>query len=66
MNDPKSSEHSRDHGNARAGGVFIVLGLLVGITLGIIYRQPSIGMVSGFVAGVAVAIVVWLFDRRAG
>jgi hypothetical protein len=56
-----------DRGNDRprmAGGIFIVLGLLAGVVLGIIYNEPSLGMITGFGIGVAIAIIVWLFDSR--
>ena len=47
-----------------AGGIFIPLGLLAGIVIGISTGQISLGMVLGFAAGVVLAIAIWLFDRR--
>lgn len=47
-----------------AGGFFIFVGLIIGSTIGIIYEQPSIGMVSGMASGGIVATIIWLLDRR--
>lgn len=47
-----------------AGGIFIALGLLVGAIAGIALDQPSAGMIIGFGAGAAIALVVWLLDRK--
>jgi hypothetical protein len=51
-------------GKGMAGGFFIAAGLLVGAIIGIIYDQPSIGMVAGFGLGSIVAVIIWLLDRR--
>jgi hypothetical protein len=64
MQDPPEHPYPRQPGAAKAGGFFIVAGLVVGVILGIVYRQPSIGMIGGFTAGAVAAIVLWLFDRR--
>ena len=47
-----------------AGGIFIALGLLVGAIMGVIYHEPSIGMVAGLVIGGTIALAVWFFDQR--
>ena len=47
-----------------AGGFFIFVGLIIGSIIGIIYDQPSIGMVSGMASGGIIATVIWLLDRR--
>jgi hypothetical protein len=49
-----------------AGGIFIALGLLVGAIAGVVMDQPSAGMVIGLGAGAAIAVIVWLFDRKRG
>ncbi len=54
----------KQNGNGRAGGVFIALGLLFGAVIGVVVRQPSIGMVAGLGVGVAIALVLWLRDKR--
>lgn len=47
-----------------AGGIFIFLGLLIGAIAGVYFNEASIGMMSGFAIGSAIAIAVWLMDRR--
>lgn len=47
-----------------AGGIFIALGLLFGAIGGIALDQPSAGMMIGFAAGIGIALLVWLFDRK--
>ncbi len=57
-------EQNSENRNSRAGGIFIVIGLLLGIAGGIMTGEISIGLVTGFALGVAAAIAVWLIDRR--
>jgi hypothetical protein len=47
-----------------AGGIFVALGLLLGAIGGIALGQPSLGMVTGFGAGSAIALVIWLLDSK--
>lgn len=47
-----------------AGGIFIAFGLLIGAITGVALNQPSLGMIAGFGAGTAIAILVWLLDRK--
>lgn len=49
-----------------AGGIFVALGLLVGAIVGIALNQPSAGMIAGFGIGTAIAMIIWLFDRKRG
>jgi hypothetical protein len=49
-----------------AGGIFVALGLLVGAIGGIAMNQPSAGMIAGFGVGSAIALLVWLIDRKRG
>lgn len=49
-----------------AGGMFIALGLLVGAIAGVVMDQPSAGMIIGMASGAAIAVLVWLFDRKRG
>ena len=51
--------------NKKGGGVFIVLALVIGVIAGIVLGQPSVGMAAGLGFGVAIALFVWLWDRRA-
>jgi len=48
----------------KAGGIFIVFGLLIGIAIGIWTSEISLGLISGFALGVLAAIVTWLIDRK--
>jgi hypothetical protein len=47
-----------------AGGIFLFLGPVVGAIYGINRGEPILWMLYGFVTGVALAIMVWLIDRR--
>jgi hypothetical protein len=49
-----------------AGGIFIAFGLLVGAIAGVVMDQPSAGMIIGMASGAAIAVLVWLFDRKRG
>ena len=66
MNRPENTPQNRHPGSAQAGGFFIFAGLMAGVVIGLIYDEPSMGMVGGLAAGIAVAVVVWLLDRRKG
>ena len=66
MNKPENSIHPRHPSKGIAGGFFIFIGLIVGSILGIIFDQPSIGMVSGMASGAFIATAIWLIDRRRG
>lgn len=50
--------------NTAAGGIFIVLFLFAGIFLGIRNHNLSAYMFGGFAIGVAVAVLIWLIDRK--
>lgn len=48
----------------RAGGALIAIAILVGAVVGIAWRQPVLGLVAGLAAGIALALLVWLMDKR--
>lgn len=48
----------------RAGGALIAVTILVGAVVGIAWRQPSLGVVAGLTAGIALAVLVWLIDKK--
>ena len=50
--------------NAVSGGIFLFLGAMIGLLYGIGRGDPSKWLLVGFVIGLAVAIGVWLVDRR--
>ena len=49
-----------------AGGFAIALLSITGVIVGSIAGQPTLGLLGGFAAGVAIALAVWLLDRRRG
>lgn len=56
--------NSSDKPGPKAGGAIIALSILLGFGVGIGTGQPSLGVVGGFLAGTAIAVVIWLRDRR--
>lgn len=48
----------------RAAGAIIALSLLAGTLIGIVFRQSSLGFLAGLALGTAVAVGLWLMDRR--
>lgn len=48
----------------QAGGVLLAAGLLGGSVIGAVLGQPTIGFLAGGAAGVALALLVWLRERR--
>lgn len=63
---PAMNERRDQDGQERqpvAGGVFILLSLIVGIVIGIATGQISLGMVIGLAVGLFIAIAIWILDR---
>lgn len=58
--------HMADQSSSRGGGIFIVLGIAIGVAIGAARGQPSAGLLIGLAAGAAVALTLWLRDRRQG
>lgn len=53
--------------NARAGGCFLTLCIILGFPLGLAIGNPMKGVLIGTGAGIAIAVALWLIDwRRAG
>lgn len=50
----------------KAGGCFLTLCILAGFPLGLALGNPMKGILIGTGAGIAVALAVWLLDRRRG
>ncbi len=48
----------------RGGGILIAAGLMLGAAIGVALGQPSQGLIIGFAVGAALAIALWLADRR--
>jgi uncharacterized membrane protein len=55
------SERTR---NSQAAGSVLAISIIAGAVAGVIVGQPSIGFLVGLGAGVLVAILFWLNDRR--
>jgi hypothetical protein len=66
MNDTSKPVRPRHPSKGVAGGFFIFVGLIIGSIIGVIYDQPSIGMVGGMTTGGIIATIIWLLDRRKG
>jgi hypothetical protein len=50
--------------NKRAGGCFLVAAILVGFVVGIATHDAMRGVLIGTAAGIAIAVGLWLVDRR--
>lgn len=49
-----------------AGGSLLALFTVGGVVVGTLYREPSIGFVTGLALGLLLVAMVWLLDRRRG
>lgn len=49
---------------AASGGIFLFVGPVIGAIYGGGRGEPILWMLYGFGAGVALAVLVWLIDRR--
>ncbi|QNQ07569.1 hypothetical protein [Sphingomonas alpina] len=47
-----------------AGGFLIALGAVLGAIVGLFLEQPTAGFLIGSGSGIAIAVAIWLFDRR--
>ena len=50
--------------NARAVGIFLMVGILAGFAWGVTSGEPMLGILSGTALGIAAAVLLWLVDRR--
>ena len=50
--------------NARAGGIFLTIGILAGLVWGIAEGNPMKGILIGTALGALAALLLWLLDRR--
>ena len=48
----------------RSGGCFWMAAILLGAFAGMAYGNPMAGILLGTAAGAAIALAVWLIDRR--
>jgi len=49
---------------AKAGGCFLTICILAGFPLGLAIGNPMKGILIGTGAGIVLALVTWLVDRR--
>jgi hypothetical protein len=49
---------------SQAGGSILAISIIAGTVAGVIVRQPSIGFLVGTAAGVLLATLFWLNERR--
>lgn len=45
------------------GGIFLAIGPLAGLGLGVVIGQPTIGVIGGVIAGALAATAVWAMTR---
>ena len=50
--------------STQAAGFILAISILAGAVAGSIVGQPSIGFLAGLAAGLAIAILFWLNERR--
>ena len=50
--------------NSKAGGCFLTICILAGFPLGLAIRNPMKGILIGTGVGIAIAVALWLIDRR--
>jgi hypothetical protein len=50
-------------GFPRAGGFLLALSILLGVVVGSLLNQPSIGFIAGTGIGLLLLLAVWLSDR---
>jgi len=48
----------------QAAGFILAISILAGAVAGVIVGQPSIGFLAGLAAGVVIALLFWLNERR--
>ena len=48
----------------QAGGFIIAASIIAGTVAGVIAGQPSIGFLAGTAAGVLLALIFWLYERK--
>ena len=50
--------------NSMSGGFFLVAAILIGFVWGVVRGEPSEGVLIGTGVGIALAVLLWLLDRR--
>ncbi len=55
---------SKTRRSTQAAGFILAISIMAGAVAGSIVGQPSIGFLAGLAAGVLIAILFWLNERR--
>lgn len=50
--------------STQAGGLFLMLSILIGSVWGVVAGVPMVGVLRGTGVGIVLAVGVWLLDRR--
>lgn len=48
----------------RAGGCLLSFAILIGFVFGAIWHEPMRGVLIGTIAGIAIAVLMWIVDRN--
>lgn len=62
--DTRPPSHNRPSRKPTGAGAPIVLALVAGAVIGFVVHQPTIGFLVGAAVGGAIALVLWMRDRR--
>ena len=63
MLEPRKSASPRRRGGM-AGGSLLALSTVIGVVVGIAYRQSSVGFLIGLGVGALLLLLIFLLDRR--
>ena len=56
--------HPMNDRSTTAGGLFLMLAILIGAFWGLSVGEPMLGILRGTGIGIVLAVVIWLIDRR--
>ena len=55
---------ARQARSPQAGGFLLICCIFIGVIVGLMRGQPSLGFLIGTGFGIAAAVAIWLLDRR--
>ena len=61
---PKARSMPQRTRSTQAAGFILAMSILLGAVAGSIVGQPSLGFLAGLAAGVSIALLFWLIERR--
>jgi len=50
--------------STQAGGLFLMLAIVIGTLWGVASHQPMLGVLTGTGVGIVIAVAIWVVDRR--